>query len=178
MKKILVTAYAINPTKGSEDFTGWCWILQIAKTNKVIAITRENNKTDIEKFILNHKLNQDVFNNIEFVYFDALPKKLLFWKKGPLLSMIYYYIWQFFLAFYIIRKKFTFDIIHNLNFHNDWTASFLWLTGKPFIWGPIGHHNKIPKEFVLKNYGLNAYLKDRFLWSLKLFFWNIDPFLN
>lgn len=178
LKTILVTAYAVNPRKGSEDFTGWSWIMQIAKTNKVIAITRENNQEDIEKFQKDHLQDSDIYKNVVFVYYDALPKSLLFWKKGPLLSMIYYYIWQLFLAIWILRKKYPVDIVHNLNFHNDWTASFLWLTNKPFVWGPIGHHNKIPKAFLLPIYGTTAYLKDRFLWILKLMFWNLDPFLR
>ena len=37
--KILASAYAVNPYKGSEDGTGWQWVLQIARHQKVIAIT-------------------------------------------------------------------------------------------------------------------------------------------
>ena len=39
-KTILATAYAINPYKGSEDGMGWNFVLQIAKFNRVIALTR------------------------------------------------------------------------------------------------------------------------------------------
>ena len=42
--KILITAYAVNPYKGSEDGTGWNMIQEIAKYNNVIAITRKNNR--------------------------------------------------------------------------------------------------------------------------------------
>ena len=51
MKTILASAYAINPYKGSEDGMGWNFVLQIAKYNQVIAITRENNRPHIEKYI-------------------------------------------------------------------------------------------------------------------------------
>ena len=74
-------------------------------------------------------------------------------EKGPLLSLIYFYMWQFTLALWLKKKKLSFDIAHNLNFHNDWTPTFLWILGKPLVWGPVGHHPKIPKQFLLETYG-------------------------
>ena len=44
---ILATVYDINPYKGSESGTGWNLVNQISKYNKVIAITRKNNKENI-----------------------------------------------------------------------------------------------------------------------------------
>lgn len=48
MKIILMTAYDINPFKGSEAATGSNFTLQIARLNKVVAITRQNNQEPIE----------------------------------------------------------------------------------------------------------------------------------
>ena len=68
MKTILATAYAINPFKGSEDGMGWNFVMQIARFNKVIAITRENNRPHIEKYISE---NPDIlYANVQFLYFD------------------------------------------------------------------------------------------------------------
>jgi glycosyltransferase involved in cell wall biosynthesis len=176
MIKVLMTAYAIHPYKGSEDATGWNHVIQAAKGNEIIAVTRKNNREGIEKFI---KENPDVeeLKRVEFMYFD-FPKWMLFWKKGPFLSMIYYYIWQFSMALWLRSKKLNVDIVHNLNFHNDWTPHFLWMLGKPVIWGPVGHHPKVPKQFLLPIYGTTAYLKDRALWILKNIFWYCDPLLR
>ncbi|MBL0191812.1 MAG: hypothetical protein IPQ18_10845 [Saprospiraceae bacterium] len=77
-KTILATAYAINPYKGSEDGMGWNFILQIAKFNRVIAITRENNQEQIEKYILENP--DPSYQNIRFLYFD-LPFWMRFWKR-------------------------------------------------------------------------------------------------
>jgi glycosyltransferase involved in cell wall biosynthesis len=52
------------------------------------------------------------------------------------------------------------------------------MLGKPVIWGPVGHHPKVPKQFLLPIYGTRAYLKDRSLWVLKNIFWNCDPWLR
>ena len=173
MKTILVTAYAVNPFNGSEDGMGWNMILQIARFNKVIAITRENNKESIDKYLAENSI--EFSQNIRFESFD-LPYYLRFWKKKSRGAMLYFYLWQIGVAFWINGKKWSFDIAHNLNFHNDWTPSFLWILGKPFVWGPIGHHPKIPFEF-LKRFGWKSIFKNRITWLMKHVFWKIDPFL-
>jgi len=175
MKKILVSAYAVNPYKGSEDGTGWNIVNQIAQTNKLIVITRENNEADITKFIL--ESGKSHFKNIEFAYFD-LPYWMRFWKRGSRGSQLYYLLWQIGLVFFIWRKKWDFDIAHHLNFHCDWLPSFLWLLGKPFVWGPVGHHPKIPKDFVLNFYGKKEYFLDRLKWLIKNYFWKVSPFFK
>jgi glycosyltransferase involved in cell wall biosynthesis len=173
-KIILATAYAMNPYKGSEDGMGWNFVLQIARFNKVIAITRLNNRTHIEKF-MNENPNPH-FANIQFVYFD-LPYWMRFWKKGGRGAMLYYWMWQRAMPAFIRRQNFNFDIVHNVNFHNDWTPSYLWKLNKPFVWGPIGHHSAIPKDFITEN-GFVALVKDRLTWIIKKFFWNFSTSLN
>ncbi len=175
MKTILLSAYAINPYKGSEDGTGWNIVFELSKYNKVIAITRENNQEDIERYIKENHISHA--NNLQFEYFD-LPYYLRFWKKKSRGALLYFYLWQISIIFFILKKKFEFDITHNLNFHSDWTPSFLWVFKKPFVWGPVGHHPKVPKNYLLKNAGIKAYLLDRLKWYTKKFFWNFDPFLQ
>lgn len=174
MKTILATAYAVNPYKGSEDGMGWNLVLQIARFNKVIAITRENNKPHIDQFKLEYP--NELYNNITFLYFD-LPYYLRFWKKGQRGAMLYFYLWQRFVVSFIKQQHLAFDIVHNLNFHNDWTPSFLWKLNKPFVWGPVGHHPQIPAAF-LQPYARKEYLKDRATWFIKKLFWNISPALK
>lgn len=176
MKKVLITAYAVNPYKGSEDAMGWQMILQALRYQHVIAVTRKNNREAIEKYIVEHPEMKDMFARLSFLYFDW-PQWMIFWKKGPLLSMIYYYGWQFTLAVWLKRRCKNVDVVHNLNFHNDWSPGFLWMLKKPMVWGQVGHHSKIPRNYILPVYGFRAYLKDRFLWMIKLMAWNFDPFL-
>lgn len=176
MKTILVTAYAVNPYKGSEEGTGWNLISQIALNNKVVAITRKNNRPEIEKYIACNS-HLEHLQNIQFMYFD-LPKWAITWKKGPLLSALYFYMWQLGVTLWLKPKNIQFDIAHSLNFHSNWTPSFLWMLGKPFVWGPVGNHSFIPGQYIKDIYGTKAYLKDRMLWYVKCFFWNFDPFVR
>ena len=173
MRTILTTAYAINPFKGSEDGMGWNHILQIAKYSNVIAITRQNNLPAIQKYMIENKLTN---LNVEFHGYD-LPYWMRFWKRGQNGAMAYFYLWQFFMPIYILLKKFNFDIAHNLNFHTDWIPTFLWVFRKPVVWGPVGHHPKVPTNYYHReNTKWIDRLKNHLIWFTKKIFWNIDPF--
>lgn len=171
---ILATCYAVNPYKGSEDAMGWNFVCEIAKYRNVIAITRENNREAIEKYC-NENPNE-IYQNIQFKYFD-LPKWALFWKKGNRGAMLYFYLWQKFVVNFVKKENLQFDIAHNVNFHNDWTPTFLWKLGKPLVWGPVGHHPKISKQYF-KYYSFLYYLKDRFTWLIKNLFWEFSLALH
>ncbi len=173
-KTILASAYAVNPFKGSEDGMGWNFICQIARFNKVIAVTRENNRPHIEKYMAANP--NEIYQNIEFRYFD-LPYWMRFWKKGQRGAMLYYWMWQKGIISFIRNQKIEFDIVHNLNFHNDWTPSYLWKLDKPFVWGPVGHHPQIPNE-VLAHYPLKYKIKEKLTWLVKNYFWKISPALK
>ncbi|HXG63038.1 MAG TPA: glycosyltransferase family 4 protein [Planctomycetota bacterium] len=173
MRRILVSAYDVNPYRGSESGMGWNFILQAARRHRVEAVTRENNRPDIERFVRENGLDP---GNPRFHYFD-LPRIARFWKRGPWGASAYFYLWQLFLPFFVRRRRIAFDLAHNLNFHTDWVPSFLWLLGKPLVWGPVGHHPPIPAEF-LRPYGVRAYLADRARWAVKRLFWACDPWLR
>lgn len=167
MKTILASAYAINPYKGSEDGMGWNFVLQIARFNKVIAVTRENNREAIERFMKEHPRTE--YEQITFLYYD-LPPYLRFWKRGAKGAMFYYLLWQKGLIRFVKQKGVEFDVVHNLNFHNDWTPSYLWKLEKPMVWGPIGHHPVIPSTLMKYNKFKDNF-KDQLIWSIKNFFW-------
>ncbi|MEZ4909533.1 MAG: glycosyltransferase [Saprospiraceae bacterium] len=169
MKTILITAFSVQPYKVGEYGLDWNFIRQIARYQKVIAITRNQNREAIEQCYNEYP---DNFANIQFLYYDA--KALISIKKiGIIGSMLYYFIWQIGVIGYIKREKLSFDITHNLNFYFDWIPSFLWSLNKPFVWGPVGFQPKIPKQY-LKNYNLKYYLIDRISWMAKNYFWNFS----
>ena len=170
MKTILATTYAVNPYKGSEDGMGWNFICQIARFNKVIAITRENNREAIEQYMLENP--DKIYRKIEFHYFD-LPYWMRFWKRGGRGAMLYFWMWQRAIPGFVARQNIQFDIAHNLNFHNDWTPSYLWKLGKPFVWGPVGHHPAIPSQY-LRPYNKLQVVKDRLTWAIKQLFWRFS----
>ncbi len=171
---ILITAYAVNPYKGSEDGIGWNIIKHLAAHNDITAITRRNNRPHVERYFEKNPLPAG--QHLHFEYFD-LPKWLCFWKKGSRGALLYHYLWHLGVVFFILNKKFHFDLAHHLNFNSDWTPSFLWMLGKPYVWGPVGHHHKIPRSYILPA-GKKAWLMDRLMWWTKCYFWKISPLLK
>lgn len=174
MKTILATAYAVNPYRGSEDGMGWNFVMQIARFHKVVAITRANNRPHIEKYMAENP--SALYENVRFLYFD-LPYWMRFWKKGGRGAMAYYLMWQRGIVPFIKKQALEVDIVHNLNFHNDWTPSFLWKLNKPLVWGPIGHHPYIPSPY-LKPYAFSYWAKDRWRWGVKKYFWHLSAALR
>jgi glycosyltransferase involved in cell wall biosynthesis len=172
---ILMTAYAVHPHKGSEDGMGWRFILAAARKHRVIAITRVNNGPAIEAFLA--KNDFEGRENLQFEYFD-LPAHLRFWKRGGRFSSLYHWIWHASLPSFIKKKGFQFDIAHHVNFHCDWTPSHLWKLGKPFVWGPIGHHPKLPKDYLIETGGTEAWIIDRLKWQSKALLWKFSPALK
>ena len=144
MKKILASAYACEPNKGSEPGVGWNWVQEISKTNEVWVFTRDNNRQAIEQ-----ELEHNPKSHLHFVYI-SVPKWLSFWKKGQRGVRTYYYLWQFF-AFLTARKlhkKIQFDVGHHITFVNDWLWTFLCLLPISYIWGPIGSHPFTPAKLL------------------------------
>lgn len=136
MKKILLSAYACEPNKGSEPGVGWLWAMELSQRNfDVHVITRLNNQPAINKFFETSKKP----SNLTFHYFDV-PKWLSWWKKGGRGVRTYYLFWQI-IAYFFARKLTTqvnFSIVHHISFVTIRQPSFMGLLGIPFIFGPIG----------------------------------------
>ena len=173
---ILITAYAANPYKGSEDGTAWNMIEALARAEeRVIVITRKNNREAIEEYLKHLSLDGESFSGLKLAYFD-LPYWMRWWKKGGRGALVYHYLWHLGVIFFILQQGFRFDIAHHLNFHCDWMPSFLWLLGKPFVWGPVGHHERIPTQY-LKDIGLRHKIANQLRWLIKQYFWKLSPTL-
>lgn len=171
---VLLTAYAVNPFKGSEDGTGWNIIYALSEKQPILAITRRNNQAAIERYCAENNISS-LGKNLRFAYYD-LPNWLSWWKKGSRGALLYHYLWHLGVIFFILRQGFQFPIAHHLNFHSSWSPSFLWLLGKPVIWGPVGHHPKIPATY-LQHYSWKEKAIDQLKWWVKKIAWKFDPFL-
>lgn len=154
--KILLSAYACEPNKGSEPGVGWNWAIELAKLgHQVYVITRANNEPSITS-----ALEEKPYNNLNFIYYD-LPKWLRWWKKGGRGVHLYYFLWQ--IGIYSIVKNLTkkhlFDVIHHVTFVSVRQPSFLGLLGIPFIFGPVAGGERAPMQ-LRKSFPLRGKLTD------------------
>lgn len=155
--RVLISAYACEPGKGSEPGVGWNVAKQMAKFHDVWVITRANNHSAIE---LEMSLNP--CSTLHFAYYD-LPVWARWWKKGTRGIQLYYYLWQIGIFFIgrRLHKEIRFEIIHHATFVRYWTPSFLSFLSVPFIWGPVGGGESAPKAFW-KGFSLKGRMYERF----------------
>ncbi len=171
--RVLISAYACEPGKGSEPGVGWNWVRMISEiVDEVWVITRANNRPVIEKV-----LAQEPMPNVHWVYFD-LPRWASFWKKGQRGVHLYYYLWQIGIYFLAKRlyREIGFDLVHHVTFVNYWMPSFLALLPVPFVWGPVGGGDSAPKAFY-RTFSLRGRIYE-YLRSLARWLGEHDPFVR
>jgi len=149
--RILISAYACEPGKGSEPGVGWNAVMEIAKVHQVWVITRANNRPLIES-VPPDSLSQ----KINFVYYD-LPLWIRRWKRWEWTVQVYYYLWQ--IGVYPVAKELhqtiDFHLTHHLTFGKYWAPSLLVRLPIPFILGPVGGGESAPRSFW-KGFGLGG----------------------
>lgn len=169
---MLISAYACEPSKGSEPAVGWNIVNEISRFHDVWVITRENNRTAIERC-----QPRSSNPNVQWVYFD-LPRWLSWWKKGARGVRLYYYLWQigaFFVAKAVTREVHI-DLVHHVTFAVYWRPSFLALLNVPFVWGPVGGGDSTPRSFV-RTFSLRGKVYE-FARSVAMRIGELDPFVR
>ncbi len=138
MKKVLVSAYACSPNKGSEEGRGWNWAVGLAeKGYEVICLTNVDDKA---KIIVEHqKLN---LPNLKFEFIN-LPFNLDKYLFDPSAKSIYlhYYLWKKKAANIVpkLHGKEKFDIAHHVSYGSFQQGSCLYkLNDCKIIFGPVG----------------------------------------
>jgi len=153
--KILMSAFACEPNRGSEPGVGWNTAIQAARTHEVWVVTRAEHRAVIEQHLQNHP--QD---NLRFIFCD-LPRWSIRWQKGVRHIRLYYVVWQalIFPIVYRAQRRHQFDVIHHVTFNTIDVPGFLWLLCIPFVWGPVGG-GQLPPEALKAHYG-NRWRKER-----------------
>ena len=89
----LISAYSVNPYKGSEDSIGWNWVLQLEKNYKpgdrIILLTKRFNEEDTRKGIKEYGIK-----HIELEITDVPSILNWFREKHSMFHHMYYILWQ------------------------------------------------------------------------------------
>jgi glycosyltransferase involved in cell wall biosynthesis len=137
--KVLISAYACEPAKGSEPVVGWTWALAAARDHDVWLITRANNRESIEA--------AQPPAAIRFVYVD-LPAAARFWKRGARGVRLYYLLWQLLAARAARRlhRVERFAVVHHLTFANVFLPALVCAVPAPFVLGPVAGGQRVPRS--------------------------------
>ena len=139
--KILMSAYACEPNKGSEPAVGWNWVLQMSRFHEVWVLTRANNRPNIEAF----DFSPEQKRNLHWVYVD-LPRWLAFWKKKQRGVQLYYWLWQVTVLRRArqLHREGAFDLVHHVSIGKYWVPSYLGYLPVKSVLGPLGGGESTP----------------------------------
>jgi glycosyltransferase involved in cell wall biosynthesis len=134
--KVLLSAYACEPGKGSEQEVGLRAMLAAARRHDVWVLTRENSIPLLEEFLAHHPLWDRI--HLHGIDLDGPIRRV---KRAGLPGLhIYYDAWQRLAAVHAaeLDRRVDFDLVHHATFAAYWTRAGVSKLGKPFVWGPVG----------------------------------------
>jgi glycosyltransferase involved in cell wall biosynthesis len=141
MKKIILSAFACEPGKGSEEGNGWNWASGLASLGyEVHCLTRNVNRAGIESY------PQPANLYFHYVNMPAGSEKLF--HLGPFIY-VHYMAWQY-LAYKkakTLHQTLKFDIAHHVSWGSMQMGSHLYKLDIPFIFGPAGGGQRAPEAF-------------------------------
>ena len=143
--KILMSAYACEPGRGTELGVGWNTARAVARYHQVWVLTRPDDGREA----IEAELALNPVPNLHFIYL-TLPIGGAAWKWGAGAIQIHYYLWQI-QAYFVARElhqEIGFDLVHHVTFVKYSTPSFLALLPLPFIFGPVGGGESAPDAFA------------------------------
>lgn len=131
--RVLLSAYACEPNKGSEPEVGWQRALHMLSiADEVWVLTRSNNRSVIEADPLSHSAG------LHFIYYD-LSKWALRLKKHFWFLPIYFVLWQW--GAYRLAARHhhenPFHRVYHVTFASMQFGSFMGRLGIPFVIGPV-----------------------------------------
>lgn len=170
-QRVLVSAFACSPARGSEPGIGWNIVSRLAAYHDVTVLccpklTHENYQSEIEEFLQKH---------------GPIPGLTIHYVPPPLLSRLFqrplisfsaslyfigYAAWQrrALQQARLLHDQHPFEIAHQLTITGFREPGYLWSLGIPFIWGPVAGASNIPCPF----FKIFSW-RDRLFYTLKNF---------
>ena len=158
----LISAYSVNPYKGSEDSIGWNWVLQYEKNYKegdrIILLTKKFNEKDTRK-----GLKEFNIQHVELVIVDVPDALNWFREKHSAFHHMYYILWQHWAWLWVKHSGIRFDVIHHVTMNDYRIPSEMYKAkGAKVIWGPMGGAQVTPRP-------LKVYEKNQLVASFREF---------
>ncbi|RIJ34368.1 glycosyltransferase family 4 protein [Pontibacter oryzae] len=142
--KLLLSAYACEPHRGSEPGNGWNWALSTAKMgHEVWCLTTTEGRDKIER-----EVELLAMPNLHIVFVDvpAWINKVYKYQPGVYL---HYMVWQHraYLQAKELDQRINFDLVHHVTLGSLQMGTALWRLNKPLIFGPTGGGQEAPRAF-------------------------------
>lgn len=136
--KVLISAYACEPGRGSEPGAGWAWACAATRDHEVWVLTHVTNAETIDAALA---ADRRLADRLHPVYLQNARWARPLRRRGPS-RFLYYLIWQLTQCRRTARRlhhSVDFDLCHHVTYASDWMpAGISRLEGVPFVWGPVG----------------------------------------
>jgi glycosyltransferase involved in cell wall biosynthesis len=170
--RVLLSAYACEPERGSEPGVGWSWAVELARLgHQVTVITRAANRRLIQPDPMSSS------DALSFIYYD-LPHWAQAMRRGGIGKALYYILWQWF-AMCCVRRLYPaleFDIVHHVTYVSVRLPSFMGSLGIPFWFGPVSGGETVPSQ-LRAGFSAGQRWRER-LRDLSNFFIRLDPLMR
>jgi glycosyltransferase involved in cell wall biosynthesis/thymidylate kinase len=141
--RILLSAFACEPGRGSEQEVGWRWALELSVDFDVTVLTQDRNRPGIERALA---AGAGEGRRLRFEYLQ-LPRPLPRWKsRWDFLTLPYYAVWQWPAMRRVreLHREQPFDVIHHLTFASFRVPIWMKRVGPPVVMGPVGGAEQAP----------------------------------
>ncbi len=145
--RVLISAYACAPERGSEPGVGWNVACEVARYHDVWVLTSRENRDAILA-----ELPRMTGHRPRFVFIGPggwTPSKRVRRKRVPWLANVHYYVWQ--VAAYVVgrrlHRRVGFDVVHHVTFVRYYSPSLVSMLPAPFVWGPVGGAERASSSF-------------------------------
>jgi glycosyltransferase involved in cell wall biosynthesis len=155
-RRILLSAYAVSPIRGSEPSVGWNISTRLAKFHDVTVLCSPNVPPGTEDFrgeIRTFLSEHGAIDGLDFHFVEPPLLSYLLQRESLLLRRSLYYTgyraWQraAFVQARNLNAERSFDLVHHLNIIGYREPGYLWRLPIPFVWGPIAGAADIPASF-------------------------------
>jgi len=135
--RILLSAFACHPGRGSEPGVGWQLAVHLARDHEVWVLTDGRNRPGILSAL---NVESRVSLNFRFL---RLP------GGYPLVHHVHYFNWQLWACRIAseLHHKVGFDLVHHVTYMTSWQPSFMGRLGAAFIWS-AGPRETTPSAFL------------------------------
>ncbi|MDF1700395.1 MAG: glycosyltransferase [Planctomycetota bacterium] len=153
--KVLLSAFACDPARGSEDAVGWGWARAIARHHEVHVITAAFQRERIEAWLGDHP-GDDVGMTFHYVpprrfHYRPTPR----WTRiensalKPLMNLAYaQWMRDAGTLARSLDEEHDYDLVHLVTYVGYRFPGTYYRMGKPFVWGPIGGLENTPWRFL------------------------------
>lgn len=154
--KVLISAYACSPDKGSEPGTGWGFVKGLAATHHELFVITEQG---YERAITRDR-DADASQNLERVRFYYVHRHRnhcaeRVWPPAYYWTYRRWHLDAYRLAIQL-HKHIRFDLAHQLTMSGFREPGYLWKLDIPFVWGPMGGMGFYPWRFLFATGGYGA----------------------